>query len=420
MTLSQGARPRAGVGRWTLRILGWLLVVLLLALIVAWFLAKPPQPGAFYNAPAQVPASAGVLIKAEPFTRGVPAGVKGWRILYTTTRPGGKPAVASALVLASSAAFAGPRPVIAWAHGTTGIEAGCAPSLMTAPFGLVPALEPALAEGWVVVATDYTGLGTAGGHAYLDGDDEARAVLDSVRAARGIKDVAQSDQAVVWGHSQGGGAALWTGIAAPAYAPDVKLVGVAAFAPASDLPALAQQTKGTMFGKIVASYMLSGFSAAYADVKRGDYAGPWSALWSGDMAGRCLGEAGTLLTVAETKLLPAGGIYKRDPTSGPLGARLTQNIPDKPIIAPVLIAQGRADDLVLPGIQTGYVTRRCAAGQPIDYRTYPGRDHISLVTPDSPLIGQLMAWTEARFAGQPAAANCPAPSGLAGVSPPRG
>src|SRR5436190_7082432 len=184
MTLSQGARPRAGVGRWTLRILGWLLVILLLALIVVWFLAKPPRPGAFYKPPAQIPENPGALLKAEPFSRGVPAGVKGWRILYTTTRPDGKPAVASALVLASSAAFAGPRPVIAWAHGTTGIEPGCAPSLMAQPFGLVPALEPALSEGWVVVATDYTGLGTSGGHAYVVGDDEARAVLDSVRAAR--------------------------------------------------------------------------------------------------------------------------------------------------------------------------------------------------------------------------------------------
>ena len=43
-----------------------------------------------------------------------------------------------------------------------------------------------LAHGYVVVATDYEGLGTPGVHAYLVGLSEARAVLDSVRAARNL------------------------------------------------------------------------------------------------------------------------------------------------------------------------------------------------------------------------------------------
>jgi hypothetical protein len=50
--------------------------------------------------------------------------------LYTTTRDTGVPAVASAIVAAPAHPPAGPRPVIAWTHGTTGVAEDCAPSLL--------------------------------------------------------------------------------------------------------------------------------------------------------------------------------------------------------------------------------------------------------------------------------------------------
>ena len=46
------------------------------------------------------------------------------------------------------------------------------------------------------------------------------------------------EQTVVWGHSQGGHAALWTGQLAPTSAPELDIAGVAALAPASNLPGL--------------------------------------------------------------------------------------------------------------------------------------------------------------------------------------
>ncbi|QUB99149.1 hypothetical protein [Cellulosimicrobium cellulans] len=49
---------------------------------------------------------------------------------------------------------------------------------------------------------------------------------------------------------------------------------------------------------------------------------------------------------------------------------------------------------------------RCAAGQPVDYRTYEGRDHVGLVQADSPLAPDLVRWTEARLAGEPPTPTC--------------
>jgi acetyl esterase/lipase len=74
--------------------------------------------------------------------------------------------------------------------------------------------------------------------------------------------------------------------------------------------------------------------------------------------------------------------------------------------APTLLAQGLADALVLPTVQRRYVARLCAAGQPVDFRTFAGRDHVGLVEDDSPLIGQLLRWTQDRFRGAPAPARC--------------
>jgi alpha-beta hydrolase superfamily lysophospholipase len=295
--------------------------------------------------------------------------------------------------------------VIAWAHGTTGIAPGCAPSVM-APFANVPALDRLIGESWIYVATDYAGLGTPGGHAYLVGEDAARAVLDAIRAARRLDGLAPDNRVVVWGHSQGGNSALWTGIRADDYAPDVNIVGVAALAPASDLPALFKSWQGTMFGKIVSSYLIHAYAAAYPDVGMSAYVAPRVRPLVGDIASRCVAGRAPLFSVMETKLLPSAGIFARDPASGPLGDRLRQNTPATTIAAPVLIAQGAADDLVPARLQYRYVAARCAAGQEIDYRLYPGRDHVSLVTGHSALDADLVAWSRERFAGSPAASNC--------------
>jgi alpha-beta hydrolase superfamily lysophospholipase len=165
-------------------------------------------------------------------------------------------------------------------------------------------------------------------------------------------------------------------------------------------------SKSGMFGKIVSSYVVSAYARTYPDVKFDDYVGYGRRLIVADIASRCVAGYKTLFSVLETMLLPKDGIFSREPTTGPLGRRLEENTPAGMIPAPVLIAQGEIDDLVLPDVQKRYVTARCAAAQPIDYRTYPGRDHLSLVTPDSPLTSELIQWTRDRLDGKPATPNC--------------
>jgi uncharacterized membrane protein HdeD (DUF308 family)/alpha-beta hydrolase superfamily lysophospholipase len=365
------------------------------------------SPDAFYSSPDEVPSEPGVLLRSEPFTRGVPDGAAAWRILYTTTRDDQTPALASGLVLVSEDAPAGRRPVIAWAHGTTGFDRKCAPSLLPKPFeaGATPALSEIVANGWVLVATDYVGLGTAGPHPYLIGDPVARSVLDSVRAARQLDDVELDERTVVWGHSQGGHAALWTGIRAPEYAPDVDVIGVAALSPAAALQPLIAAAKDRLVGRILGSYVMSAYDAFYPDVGFDDYVRAPARILARATARRCLSGPEALVSVATA--VGRESWFSRDPSQGALGVRLAENTPNRPIDTPLLIGQGLGDPLVRPAEQRRFVDEICSAGRQVEYRTYDGFGHVDVVLDRaSPLVGDLLAWTKKRLEGRPPPRGC--------------
>src|SRR5262245_41030310 len=90
----------------------------------------------------------------------------------------------------------------------------------------------------------------------------------------------------------------------------------------------------------------------------------------------------------------------------PLQSRIEHNTPDGPIQAPVVIAQGLSDIVVPPSATDAYVKERCAAGQRLEYWTFAGRDHLTIIQRDTPLDGPLMKWTTARFANEPQPNGC--------------
>ncbi|MFE6861111.1 lipase family protein [Nocardia sp. NPDC057668] len=387
-----------------------LLIAVAAALTSAHLRSGTPRVDAFYTAPDEIPAAAGTLLRAEPFTRDVPGNARAWRILYTTTLDADRPALASAIVLVPEREAAEPLPVIAWAHGTTGYARPCAPSLATHPFesGALPALDQIVESGWALVATDYTGLGTEGSHPYLIGQGEGRSVLDAVRAARQLTDIRLADRTVVWGHSQGGHAALWAGLLAPGYAPEAGVIGVAAMAPASDAVGLVSRLPEITGGSVFASYVVAAYTAHYPDVDFNAYIDPAARTLVRQMSERCLAEPGVLVSVLSALSLEKDRpIFATDPLSGALGVRLRENIPAGALTVPVLLAQGAADTLVDPAVQSRYAAARCADGWNLDYRVYPGRDHIGVVAADSPLIPDLLGWTQQRLSALPQQPACP-------------
>ncbi len=367
-----------------------------------------PEPGPFYTAPANSPTEPGRLLRTEPLDEGVPDGARGWRILYTTTHPDGTAAVSSGTILAPENPSADPYPLLTVAHGTTGIEPKCAPSLAAAPFddGAGTALREMVTQhGWVAVTSDYLGLGTQGTHPYLVGEAEARNVLDASRAAQEFDEISTTTDTVVWGHSQGGQAALWTGQIARSYAPELDVKGVAAFAPAADLFGLAEADKTEVGGKTISAYIASTWNRLYPELQLREHLTPGSERGVEKIRNLCFNGKDALSAILRGSQIP-NQVFPDSLLEGEFGTKLKRQTPVGPFPSPVLVAQGLADPLVKPALQQNWIDARCTAGEPIDYRTFPGLSHMSLVAADSPLTPQIIQWTLDRWSGAAPTPTC--------------
>lgn len=157
-----------------------------------------------------VPQRGGRLISQVPLdpALSVTGASAAYRILYSTVDQHDRPAVSTAAVFVPKGPPpAGGWPVLAWAHGTVGLGDDCTPSAQPRSQRDNEYLTHWLDQGYVVVGTDYAGLGTPGLMSYLNSVATAHAVVDSVVAVHQVGLPLSPDWAIV-GQSQGGGAAV--------------------------------------------------------------------------------------------------------------------------------------------------------------------------------------------------------------------
>ena len=377
------------------------LVALFLA--IAGCASVEPVPGPFFQAKVAAGARPGDVLRAEAMA-GAPAGASAQRLLYVSTGLDGTPVVVSAVVIVpDSAAPTDGRNVVAWAHPTTGVEPQCAPQLRKEFFDRIPGLAAMLAQGQVVVATDYPGLGTVGPHPYLIGVSEARAVIDSVRALRQVAGAKATSRFAVWGHSQGGHAALFTGQLAKAYAPDLTLVGVAAAAPATDLGALLRDDVGTPIGRMLMAYSLWSWSRVYDATLVGTIVPDALPVVDG-IAGICLESQMELQQAAEKARALARGFLQGNPFDRePWRGLLAQNEPGTAVGAPVFIAQGTVDPIVRPDVTAAFVDGLCRRGEKVRIVELAGVGHLTAAVDSAAAAVQ---WMAARFEDAVAPDDC--------------
>lgn len=370
----------------------------------------PPPDGlpAFYGAPDPIPdVEPGTLLRSEVLDAPDLPGTA-YRVMYASASVRGEPIVVTGVIAVPDApAPDGGFPVVAWAHGTTGIADECAPSLGGA--SAIPAAEQFLGAGYVVAATDYEGLGTPGRHPYIVGDSEARGVLDSVRAAGQLDGVELSGQYAVWGHSQGGHAAMFSLHDAAEYAPELDLVGVVAGAPPSqfDLLYTVLQTSPFRYYLLMAS---AGLNAAY-----GDEAAPLDAVIvpEGLDAVGVVDEGCDLAALTDD--LDFASLLGPDPATLPdWGPLLTENDPGRftePSDAPLLVIHGGDDEQIPVQASALMFDQLCAIGQDQTRWVYPGQSHAGVIEPS---FLDMLGWIDRRFAGE-ATPDATAPTGLPDV-----
>jgi acetyl esterase/lipase len=388
--------------------LALLLLLLGTGSAAAWQSIEPPRITSFYDAPKDIPQKPGSLIRSEAIHDANAGDARLYRILYTSTDLNGTPiSVSGALAIPGGDAPNGGFPLVASAHGMVGAARNCAPSLALfqelehQSFWSMQ-LQPYLDAGYAVVMPDYQGAGAAGPASNVGGAVEAHDVLDAVRAARNFPDASISKETFLWGHSQGGHAALFTNAMAGEYAPDVTFSATAVLAPAVDLRGIftsildsAKPVTRTILALIVAR------------------------AWTDTYPGQSLDDILTLQgrTVVETSVdhfcIPwVGGptlLYapKTLIKSDAVTARSTlidENTPGaQPKQPPLFVGHGDADDVIPIAGSEAYVKALCAAGNSVDFIIYPGATHFSVVPDATP---DVVAFFDTVRSGKTALSTC--------------
>jgi len=291
---------------------------------------------------------------------------------------------------------------MSWAHGTTGLgDAGC-PSAQSNPaceltlyfaegsqteidFG-VPGLESFIDDGWVVVATDYQGLGTPGRHQYTVNRTNAIDAVTIVHAARELP-VGAGTKFGVTGWSQGGGAAAASVELNPEDYGDLQIVGAVCMSPGVPFIGLSLPGVGSSLAdtEIVPDahlvMSLVGLATAFPDrLSIDDVLTPVGkrivdASWNvqgvhhlNDTLARAYAHEGAIIKIDKSKFPQWIESFKE--ASAALRAP----------IAPVLVL---SDEQIAMGPvpvawQKGYVTAVEALGGEITTKSFPDDDHFSL------------------------------------------
>jgi acetyl esterase/lipase len=349
---------------------------------------------------------AGTLIAAQPVSE-APADMRAWRVRYWTMSDRNQPIQVTGMVIAPNSGAAGiSRRVIAWTHGTSGVAQRCAPSAGTGNFTAIPALREVIQRGYMVVAPDYPGLGSNMVHPYLVGISTGRSVLDGIRAAREVQGANAGVRFVVWGESQGGHAALWTGQLARGYAPDLDLVGIAAIVPPTNLARNLAEGRDKHVRAMLMAFTATSWSRYFG--------APMSVFGSRSTQNVMMRLAdnncielhtkprlGTILGIAvvqrATRNLNLG-------QHQPWARLMRENNPSPDAVpAPLMIVQGTADVVVAPAVTLDFARRACASSKAVRYISVPGGEHATVARTEAQ---NTLAWIDARFAGWQAPNDC--------------
>jgi len=359
---------------------------------------------------------AGTLISATP-AAGAPAGMQAWSIHYWSTAENGQLQDLTGMVAAPSGPLPqGPRPVLAWTHGTWGVARQCAPSLSPTFFDSTPGTSPTfftatpgldlVADGYVVVAPDYPGLGSAGVHPYLGGVPAARSTLDAIRAAQAIPGAGAGKRYALWGASQGGHAALWTAQLASSYAPELELVGVAAAAPPTDLIANLRGGDDPSIRAFLTAFTAFSWSGYYG-APLSSIGRPQTQVIITRLAeNNCVTidskpKLGEMISMVMLKNQLAGvDLGSMQPWAGI--ARMNSLTPAA-INVPMLVGQNPADVIISPPVTRNYARQACAAGKTVKWIDIVGKGHPTSAQDSSAATIQ---WIGDRFAGKPAPNDC--------------
>lgn len=368
----------------------------------------PIQNDPFYSTPANISgAQPGQILKLEVNTNisnyDIPPGQSLSRFMYVSTDNFGAnvPATGAILWPFTPKSFNGSTtyPLVAWAHGTSGIDRQCAVSNLRNLQYDFRSVFTLASTGYAVVIADYVGLGSDQVFNYLSYKLHANDVVYSVAAAQSVFPEL-SKSWVSFGHSEGGGVA-WAIAERQAFAPIPGFKGTIAAAPPPypiGTTAPAGTSVFTAFTAFTVSHLYGlNLSAIFNPV-------PYQALQLVQSIGGCndagysaFGDfnASDIYSNASWTMGPEAQAFVRDYSVG-----------GRALGGPMLILQGSADSVVgTVGAMAGFNATCSISGlnTSVEYVSVVDQDHNPSMYASQRLWLQ---WIEDRFNGVTLQTGC--------------
>lgn len=346
-----------------------------------------PAGDAFYNVPGALPSANGTLIQYRSNTLNLGAGaptVKSWKVMYKSSRVDGTAVPVTGTVIVPTAAWngTGSRPIVTYALGTQGVAKKCAGSrqLESGTEYEAANIAAALARRYAVVVTDYDGYTTGSKSSYIVSGNEARSVLDIVRAADDIPYIgisASNNPTAIWGYSQGGQAAAAAGEIEDSYAPELRTVGVAA----GGVPADLRQTAANLDGRNGSAFLLLaiyGLSQQYPSaINLATLANAQGQAVLADAENICVFEGLFKYMNKSLSTYTVGNKSMAQLLADPaIGAAVdAQKLGTKKIAAPVFLYHGEADEFIPVAGDVQLKKDYCNKGSKVSYASFKS-EHI--------------------------------------------
>ena len=371
-----------------------------------------PAGMAFYTPPAVITGNHGDLISYRSTTVSLgtdaPA-VNAWNVMYRSTDSRGAANVVTGTVLVPKGIWLSltARPIVSYAVGTHGLAQSCAPSLqMAAGTDYENAnIVAALKAGYAVLVSDYQGYTNGATPTYLAGASQGNAVLDIVTAAQKIPfgGLSTNAKVAVWGYSQGGQSAAWAGQLQPTYAPNIKLVGVAAGGVPGDFKRTARFLDGSagsgfMFGGVI------GLAQQYPDkIPLDTLASDTGKAAINQGKQQCVFESMfTFMNHELSEYTVNNRSLESLMTVPSINEALTaQDLGGNTITAPLYQYHGQADEFIPLDQALALKKKYCARATSVTFDLFPS-EHIATQFQGAPYV---LSWVADRIAGKTAAPN---------------
>jgi hypothetical protein len=322
----------------------------------------------------------GDLIKSQPLPKTMwPASAAAaYRLFYQgLAYHGGRRLVTGSAFIPEGEAPEGGWPVVAFAHGTTGLGDAAAPSRAGLSKPEKAHVDGWLKAGYAVAATDYEGLATPGPHPYFNGEAVADDVIDAVRATHQLGHPV-SPKWLVSGFSQGGHAAMFTALIATGYAPELDFRGTAAFGPPVSLHQMFDHvtTTGNQPVAPITPIVLAGLRVCNPDFDPRDFLTP-RGLQLLEQAER----ASLLDMLRATVGVDNDGAGITNAAKRPEVAAVVSKV-DVPVVRfdrPVFVTAGENDEYIPAAFVEPFVTALREAGTDAGYQVCGGANHVQIL-----------------------------------------